>query len=194
MSERNMNLNLEHHQEALPGGEVEKALPEGHVEKALTATSETSATAKLEQARVDAEQSASRQNPFERLKTAEKSPTTPQQLPINRELKRITLQRELSQLRRKLPVPERLLSRVIHQPAVRQLSEATGQSLTRPSGLLGGGLMAFLGSSAYLYLARHIGFTYNYSVFWLLFVGGFVFGVGLEILVWLFTARRRTDS
>src|ERR1700729_1195580 len=119
MSELNRNPNLEHHLEALPEGEVERALPEGHVEKALPATGENNAAAKLEQARVDAEQSASRHNPFERLETAEKSPTMPSKLPINQELKRITLQRELSQLRRKLPANERLLSRVIHQPAVR---------------------------------------------------------------------------
>jgi hypothetical protein len=194
MSEHNTNPNLEHHHEALPEGEVEKALPEGRVEKALPATGENNAAAKLEQARVAAERSASQHNPFERLKTAEKSSTAPPQLPINQELKRITLQRELSQLRRKLPATERLLSRVIHQPTIRQLSEATGQSLTRPSGLLGGGLLAFLGSSTYLYLARHIGFTYNYSIFWLLFIGGFIFGIGLEMLVWLLTARRRTNN
>ena len=89
---------------------------------------------------------------------------------------------------------DRALSRIIHQPVVSRLSEGVGQSLTRPSGLLGGSLVAFLGSSGYLYLARHIGFTYNYSVFWLLLVGGFVFGIGLEMLVWLLTVGRRSHT
>jgi len=45
--------------------------------------------------------------------------------------------------------------------------------------LLGGGILALLGTSSYLYLAKHIGFTYNYSVFLILFFGGFILGLSL---------------
>lgn len=106
---------------------------------------------------------------------------------INQELKRITINRELSQLRRKLDTPDRLLSRVVHQPAIRQASGVVGQSLTRPSGLLGGGLMAFVGTAGYLYLAKQQGFAYNYSLFWLLLVAGFALGLLLELLIRLLT-------
>ncbi len=130
-------------------------------------------------------------NPLEALAAAEKAsdPATPRQ--INRELKQITLRRELQSIRRQLSAPQRTLSRVIHQPAVRVVSEAAGNTVSRPSGLLGGGLVAFFGTSGYLYLAKHIGFTYNYFVFFLLLVGGFAVGLALEFMVYLATASRR---
>jgi hypothetical protein len=133
-------------------------------------------------------------NPLEALQAAEKAsqPATPSH--INRELKQITLRRELQRLRRQLPAPQRLLSRAVHQPVIRAISQAVGQTVSRPSGLLGGGLVAFLGTSSYLYLARHIGFTYNYLVFLLLLAGGFILGLGLELLVHLATRSRRGDG
>jgi hypothetical protein len=149
----------------------------------------------LQEARQVVAETALEENPLQRLEAAENAPQGPQPAFINQELRRITLRRELQHLQRQLPLPERSLSRVIHQPIIRKASEVAGQSLTRPSGLFGGGLAAFLGSSAYLYLAKHIGFTYNYVIFWLLFATGFVFGIILEGLVWLLISyRRRSDS
>lgn len=110
---------------------------------------------------------------------------------VNSELKSITLRRELQQIRRKLPAGDRALSKVIHQPVVRVVSEAASASISRPSGLLGGGLMAFVGSLGYLYLTKHVGMTYNYFVFTVLFVLGFAIGLGLEFLVWGLTSRHR---
>lgn len=131
-------------------------------------------------------------NPLEKLRTAEKSPqhSTPQH--INRELKSITLQRELSHIRRRLPAMQRSFSKVIHQPAVRAVSEVASRTVSRPSGLLGGGLLACFGSGGYLYLAKHIGFTYNYGVAMLLFAAGFILGVILELSLHL-VLRRRHD-
>jgi hypothetical protein len=161
--------------EPLRAGETDpvKALLEARTTVAETARSETTA------------------NPLEALRAAEKAsqPATPRQ--VNRELKQITLRRELQQIRRQLPVPQRLLSKAIHQPVVRVASEAAGKTVSRPSGLLGGGLVAFLGTTSYLYLARHIGFTYNYLVFLLLLAGGFILGLALELLVHLATGSRR---
>ena len=135
-----------------------------------------------------------RPDPMEALRAAEKAsqPMAPRQ--VNRELKQITLRRELLNIQRKLPAPQRVLSRVIHQPAVRIVSQAAGQTVSRPSGLLGGGLLAFFGTTGYLYLARHIGFAYNYLVFLLLLGGGFILGLGLELLVHLATASRRANN
>lgn len=121
-------------------------------------------------------------NALERLQAEEAAAAEPAPAPVNRELKKLTLQRELSHIQRKLPKADRALSKVIHQPAVRLVSDAADKTVTRPSGLLGGGVMAFLGSVLYLYLAKHIGFSYNYFVFLLLFVSGFAFGLLLELI------------
>jgi hypothetical protein len=130
-------------------------------------------------------------NALEQLETADNTPQLATPRTINRELKRITLQRELQAIRRKLPARERAFSKVVHQPVVRTISEVAGKSVSRPSGLLGGGLVAFLGTSGYLYMARHSGFTYNYLIFLVLFIGGFLVGLGLELLVYMATASRR---
>lgn len=147
---------------------------------------------KLEQARSEVQQeTAKADNPLERLQAAEKATEGAQPTHVNRELKGITLKRELKQIQRKLPAGQRAFSKIVHQPVVRVVSETASKSVSRPSGLLGGGLVAFLGSSSYLYLAKHVGFTYNYFVFILLFALGFVVGLVLELIVWTLTARRR---
>jgi len=136
-------------------------------------------------------QSDRRPNPIEQLEAAENAPQVAQPAQLNRELKQIALRRELKQIQRQLPAPQRALSRLIHQPVVRAVSEGAGKTVSRPSGLLGGGLVALLGTSGYLYLAKHIGFQYNYNIFLLLFVGGFGLGLVLEFVVYLFTSSRR---
>ncbi len=135
-----------------------------------------------------------RPNALKQLETAEKAGAPVHHTRINRELKQITLRRELQDIRRKLPAPQRALSRIIHQPTIRAVSEVAGKTISRPSGFLGGGLVALIGTSSYLYLARHIGFTYNYGVFLVLFLGGFVVGIVLELLVnMMMTPRRHSD-
>lgn len=138
-------------------------------------------------------------NPLERLRAEEKAETdsyhraSPKT--IDSELKKITLQRELKQVRRQLPVRQRVLSRAVHLPLIRSASEAAAQSISRPSGLFGGGLVAFFGSLGYLYLTKHDNIHYNYFVFLALFIGGFAIGLLLEFIVYLMTrpVRRHHD-
>ena len=111
------------------------------------------------------------------------NPQNNQPLYIDKTVKKLRMKQSLSQVRRELSPAERALSKVIHQPTIRAVSEVGSKTVTRPSGLLGGGVLAFLGSSSYLYMAKHIGFRYNYLVFTLLFVGGFVLGLVLELIV-----------
>lgn len=150
----------------------------------------------LAEARMDIVESAQESRAVvEALRTASEE-TSPANHPmqINRELKSITLKRELNQVQRKLPARKRALSKVIHQPTVRAISESAGKTVSRPSGLLGGGLVAFLGTSSYLYLAKHLGFEYNSFVFLALFAGGFVFGLALELVVHMATLKHREST
>ncbi len=115
------------------------------------------------------------------------------QLPntISSAAKSTAINRSLKNLRQQESLPEKTLSKVIHQPVIRVLSEGAAKSMTRPSGLLGGGLLAFIGSVSYFVLAKYIGFQYNYSISFLFFVGGFLIGLALELLVHVMTASRR---
>jgi hypothetical protein len=152
----------------------------------------------LAEARMDIAETAQadqQQAVNESLKAAEGAAPAPQQT-ISRDLESITLRRELNGLQRQESMPERTLSKLIHQPVVRKVSEAASGTVSRPSGILGGGVLAFIGTSSYLYLAKHMGFEYNFGVFILLFAGGFVLGIALEMLVHVATmsARARRNA
>lgn len=124
-------------------------------------------------------------NPLEGLEEAEKRPVAAAPGYVSRELRKAGVRRQLGSIRRSLGVPERAFSRVIHQPVVRAVSEPAAKTVSRPSGVLGGGLVAFLGTSGYLYLAKTSGMRYSYFVFIALFLGGFALGLILELLIYL---------
>ncbi len=179
--------------EALPSPEHHELLAaHSQPEKPPKHQSETDPHHLAAEARQDiAETTSSQRSVLEHLEAAEAEPQASTPASISRELKRTTLNRELKAIRRKLPARERALSRLVHQPVVRVVSETAGKTISRPSGLLGGGLVAFLGSSGYLYLAKHLGFSYNYFVFLVLFAGGFVVGLVLELLVYMAVRPRQ---
>jgi hypothetical protein len=107
---------------------------------------------------------------------------------ITFELKEIAYQRLLTRARRHLPTYSRAMSKIIHQPAVDAVSEAVGKTVGRPSGIIGGGLMALIGTSIYYYLARHYGYSYNSFVFLLLMLVGFVLGWSIEVTLKFYKA------
>jgi hypothetical protein len=182
MSERLNLLNPEHH-EALPAPERQERLPE-HAETVQAETAEQRSE-RLSEARQSAQEQSQHAARVEQLPGAEQfnQPADQERREIDGELKAITARRELQMIRRHLSAPQRTLSKVIHQPVVSAISEGAGKTVSRPSGLLGGGLVALIGTSGYLYLAHHIGFRYNAFVFLLLFAAGFCFGLLLELLV-----------
>lgn len=164
-----------------PSGEHLEALRSKIEAAAETAPSAEQQSQLVEQLRDKAEAAAT---PAERLALpVDESDDGNRPLYINRELRKLSLDQSLRSIRRKLSAPDRALSRVIHQPAIKAISEVSSKSVARPSGLLGGGVCAFLGSLAYLYLTRHIGFTYNYLLFALFFIGGFAVGLVLEVIL-----------
>ena len=179
--------------EALPSPEHHEALPTPEQAEPLRPGEQDPRQA-LEEARQAVQEQSQASSAESALKAAEKpSDTSTTPLPPNRELKAMALKRELKQVQRQLPAASRSFSKVIHAPTVRAVSEAGAKSVSRPSGLLGGGILAFIGSVAYLFLATHIGFEYNYLIFLMLFAGGFGLGVLAELTVWLVLRGRRAD-
>jgi hypothetical protein len=104
-------------------------------------------------------------------------------LGLQRELKSAAYQKTLLKVQTKLNPAERSLSKVIHQPFIESASDIGSKSVARPSGILGGGVVALIGSGLLLYMAKHYGFEYNYFVFIALFLAGFFVGLGIELLV-----------
>ena len=182
---------------------AEALLPEGKVEKLLEAHSErspaelaadkaleTAQAETAENARMTAE-SVEQTNPLDKLQASEAAaadhaPAAPPSSFIKKE----TAKQGLKSVQRQETKSERALSKVIHQPAVQATSEVAAKTITRPSGILGGGVVAFLGGSVYLYLAYHIGFVYQPTVFLVLSLVGFVVGLILELLIRLVVKPR----
>ncbi|HSW85422.1 MAG TPA: hypothetical protein VLF79_02295 [Candidatus Saccharimonadales bacterium] len=198
-----MSEKITHHAEHNENHNIKSEQPERlMLPTALEAeplrTGESDPAESLKQARAKISETtkseAGQPNPIENLAAEDEASQNSQPRRINRELKQITLQRELKQIQRKLPLPERGLSRIIHQPVIRVISDGAGQTVSRPSGLLGGGILAFIGTTTYLYMARHIGFEYNYLVFLMLLICGFTMGILAELAVHLaFSSRRRPE-
>lgn len=106
-------------------------------------------------------------------------------------LRQETYTRSLRKIRQSLNLPNRALSKVVHQKHVEKVSNVAAQTVARPSVFLGGSFGALLGSAVLLYASRHYGFTYNYTVMLLLFVAGFALGGTIEII---FKLIRRKHS
>lgn len=146
------------------------------------------------ESRTIAASEAPRTNPLETFHAQQSAQEAPTPTLITPDLKKATKTRQLKQIQRQLKPTDKVLSKVIHQPVIRTISEGASRTVSRPSGLLGGGLVAFVGTSAYLYFTKHIGLRYNYLIFAMLFIGGFAIGLILEFLVWSFSARRRRSD
>ncbi len=110
--------------------------------------------------------------------------------PPTRELQAMARDRLLRSIRRKLPAPQRALSKFVHAKPVEVVSAASEKTIARPYGLLGGGLSAFIGSVLTFYMAKHYGFKYNLFLFFTFFVAGYIIATVIEAIVRL-TQRSR---
>lgn len=111
---------------------------------------------------------------------------------IDNTVKALRMKKSMQSIQTRLHGPNKQLSKAVHQPLVQKVSEQAAKTVTRPSGLLGGGIVAFFGSLSYVVFTQHYGYAYNYGLFLLLFVGGFIVGIIAEYAVhWLRLARRK---
>lgn len=145
----------------------------------------------VEEAKAEKSGAEKARKQIENFSKQEKEPEHYTAFVIDSELREVTKSRELKHIQRHEKPAERAFSKVIHQPAVRVASEAVGNTVSRPSGLLGGGIAALTGTTIYLLTAKHIGFQYNYTVFLALFALGFIAGLAIEFIVYLATMNRR---
>jgi len=166
------------HYEHLKSKEVNTAKME-----LVAAQAENAQAKQLEAARQTIEQTA--ENITQLPQLSEQKPRLQPSF-ISKELRILTTRRALSRIRRSLPLPQRVLSNVIHQPVVRVFSDATAKTIARPLALLIGGLCAFAGTAAYYTFASRIGLSYNHSVWILFFVSGFAAGLLLEFVGFVF--------
>lgn len=108
-----------------------------------------------------------------------------------KQVKEQAYKQTLQATQRKLPKTSQRFSKVVHSDVVNAVSEVGAKTVARPSGLLGGSMVAFFGSVIFLYYARHYGFRYNYLVLFILFALGFLVGALIEVVIWALYSRRQ---
>lgn len=112
-----------------------------------------------------------------------------QSLRITNQDKQRAFSHTLKHVQRRLSGPSRTFSRVIHNPAVENVSEALAGTVARPSGILGAGLFATAGLAVMLYFARRNGFALSGSELILFLFAGWLAGL-LGELVWRKLVKR----
>ena len=113
---------------------------------------------------------------------------------INKDLQTTGLANELSHIRKRLNPIDQTASKIIHSPIIRTLSNKSSSTIARPSGLLGGAIVAFTGSLMYLFFAKTVGIKYNYLMYLILFIGGFILGLTVEFLFKVFLKQSGRKS
>lgn len=99
----------------------------------------------------------------------------------SKHLKKQAYKQTLKQVQKNLSKPEKTFSKVIHNKTIEKVSDVGSKTVARPSGLLFGGIFAFISSLLVLLISKHSGFTYNYLLFVLVFVGGYFLGLIFEL-------------
>jgi hypothetical protein len=99
----------------------------------------------------------------------------------------------LKQVESSLPAHERTLSKVVHAPIIKPISEAAERTVARPTSLLWGGIFACIASASLYICAKQFGFTYNYLLSSLSFVGGYFLGLGFDLMVRMLGLQRTLD-
>lgn len=140
-----------------------------------------------EASRVHAEQHSA---PSRLLAIEKDEPTGGFDIGTHQSLKKDSYASLLKQTQKRLPAVAKQFSKLVHQKNIEAISNVSAQTIARPSGLLGGGIGALLGSITLLYYSKHYGFRYNYAFFFVTFLAGFLAGLLVEILVRLI--KRRT--
>lgn len=105
--------------------------------------------------------------------------------------KKAVYKKELKNVRAQLPRGSRTFSKVVHNPVVEKVSDATAKTIFRPSALIGGALTGLaLGVAVYI-LARYYGYVIPNLTLVLLLVVGALLGVIVEFIVTRF--RRQPE-
>lgn len=113
---------------------------------------------------------------------------------ITKKIKATQYKQTIKEVQANLTPTQKRFSTIIHQPAIERVSEVGAKTIARPTGIVSGALFALIGSLIIMYIARHIGFEIPTTIFGLLFIVGFVFGIIAEFVLHLFKRSKSHDQ
>lgn len=100
--------------------------------------------------------------------------------------KKQAYKKEIKKVQSQLPRGSRAFSKVVHNPVIETISDATAKTIFRPSALIGGSITGLvLGLIIYL-VARYYGYPISTMTLVLLLIVGAVLGVIVELIVGMF--------
>ncbi len=166
----------------LPKPELEKR-PERATSPEISQESEAKRQRQVEQAR----QTIERQQ--ETADTGERAPVAKAKAILTNIDYDRAYKDTMQSLQRHLKPASRTFSRVIHNPAIERVSEVAGQTVARPSVMLGATTTALIVGSLTYATAKRYGFTLSGSELILSLLAGGVIGAIIEGLTKLFKRR-----
>lgn len=189
-----MSEKLQHHHEqdkTYEHFDIEKEVRAGleRVESSSETESDPSAEHTTEQLHSTVEKEAVSAQEL----TADKSEEPPQHehmFAAHTQLKQDAYSKLLANTRSQFAKPEQLFSTIVHRPSVEKISDVASKTVARPIGTTYGALATFIGLSIALFFAYRYGFSFNYLLFVLLFVGGYVIATTIELLLKPFTSKK----
>jgi len=113
----------------------------------------------------------------------EKETKTEQHQYLSMGLKNHALKQNLNSIQHELRPAERIFSKLIHKKPVDVASNAIGNTIARPSGLLVGSVCSLATSLLVIFICRYYGYEYNYLLGIVGFGGGFVAGLIIEMVL-----------
>lgn len=110
-----------------------------------------------------------------------KQPNSSTSFGTTKAIKKDAYKQVLKKAQKNLSKPEKTFSKVIHNPTIEKISDVGAKTVARPSGILFGGIGAFVGSLLLVIISKRSGFSYNYLIFVLIFVCGYFIGLIAEL-------------
>ena len=95
-------------------------------------------------------------------------------------IKQKTYQKTIKNTQKHLKPLPRAFSRIVPNPVVESSSVVLEKTLARPQGIILGSLFGLAGSLFMYFTAKKFGFSYNFLVFGLLYVGFYIVGLIVE--------------
>lgn len=111
---------------------------------------------------------------------------------IGKSLRDNSLKQVLTRTRKRLPFDQKVLSKIVHGPIIDTVSEVSGKTVARPSGLAMGGAFSLVTSLFVLWASYFFGYEYNFLVGIMAFVGGFFVSLIIELFLKVLFRRKTT--
>jgi hypothetical protein len=100
--------------------------------------------------------------------------------PVHRSHKQMTYKATMRRVEGKLPAYQRTFSKVINNDTVDKVSNIASKTVARPSGLLGGGAVAFVALLIVTFYASRYGWEVSGSEFIVFMIAGWALGLLVE--------------